>query len=287
MRIEQSRHLSHVRVVTMTPRLPKLFPLPPGRGIVHAPRPDGLLEGRRVAPSPALAAFIHHFWLVEWRLRSPFRAETLPHPAARITFEESHGKRHAEIVGVPTGRLSKELEGRGRWFGIQFRPVMFQPLLRAPMVGLTDRAVTVEEVFGPSAAAWERAIHGETTLIGKMAHAEAFLLPLLRPTRSSLVGLRDLVERMASDRTLLRVEDAADALSTDSRGLQRRFRRFVGVSPKWVIRRYRLHEALEQLKAKSPPKLADLAASLGYADQAHFARELNAAVGRTPGSFMR
>jgi AraC-like DNA-binding protein len=59
------------------------------------------------------------------------------------------------------------------------------------------------------------------------------------------------------------------------------------VSPKWILRRYRLHEAAEQLKGKRPPLLAALAASLGYADQSHFARDFRAVVGQTPRSFAR
>ncbi len=92
---------------------------------------------------------------------------------------------------------------------------------------------------------------------------------------------------MAVDRALLRVEDVADAMGIDVRALQRRFRRYVGVTPKWVIQRYRLHEAAEQLRSEYPPALAALAAELGYADQAHFAREFKAAVGRTPGELAR
>jgi AraC-like DNA-binding protein len=69
------------------------------------------------------------------------------------------------------------------------------------------------------------------------------------------------------------------------RSLQRLFRKYVGVSPKWVIRRYRLHEAAERLKGSRPPPLAELATSLGYADQAHFAREFKQVTGRTARSF--
>jgi AraC-like DNA-binding protein len=61
----------------------------------------------------------------------------------------------------------------------------------------------------------------------------------------------------------------------------------VGVSPKWVIRRYRLQEAAEQLKGRRPPTLAALAASLGYADQPHFARDFKLTVGQTPRAFAR
>jgi AraC-like DNA-binding protein len=69
------------------------------------------------------------------------------------------------------------------------------------------------------------------------------------------------------------------------RALQRCFRTYVGLSPKAVIRRYRLHEEAAQLGGPNPPTLAALAASLGYADQAHFGRDFKRTVGETPRSF--
>lgn len=54
-----------------------------------------------------------------------------------------------------------------------------------------------------------------------------------------------------------------------------------------VIGRYRLHEAAARLKSDAPPSLGDLAASLGYADQSHFARDFRSVVGRTPRDFAR
>jgi AraC-like DNA-binding protein len=115
--------------------------------------------------------------------------------------------------------------------------------------------------------------------------AEAFLAPRLQPLGRDAATTRDITERMMRDPSLLRSRDAATALDVDVRSLQRRFRHYVGVGPKWVIRRYRLHEAAERLKADSPPPLADLAASLGYADQAHFARDFKRVVGQTPRAF--
>jgi AraC-like DNA-binding protein len=76
-------------------------------------------------------------------------------------------------------------------------------------------------------------------------------------------------------------------LGCDLRTLQRRFRHYVGVSPKWVIQRYRMHEVAEELKSPTPPALAELAARLGYFDQAHFARAFKATVGESPRAFAR
>jgi transcriptional regulator GlxA family with amidase domain len=56
-----------------------------------------------------------------------------------------------------------------------------------------------------------------------------------------------MVYDVAEDRTILKVEDLVERYCMNKRTLQRLFAKYVGVGPKWVIQRYRLHEAAEQL----------------------------------------
>jgi AraC-like DNA-binding protein len=70
--------------------------------------------------------------------------------------------------------------------------------------------------------------------------------------------------------------------ATSPRRLQRLFAEYVGVGPKWVIRRYRLHEITERLATGTPIDWARLAAELGYADQSHLSRDFTEIVGETP-----
>ena len=205
-------------------------PSPP-RGILRAPRPDGLLDGRRILPSTALASHVHHFWHVRWSLRSPFTAETLPHPSMQIMAVHASGRSRAELLGVPTGRLTRTLAGEGQVFGIAFRPAMFQPLLQGSMARFTDRIVPLARALGPTAKEWTRALHAARDTDAKIALAEAFLAGLLPPVGQPLARLRDLVERVATDRSLVRVEDLCGLAGLDARGLQRAFRTYVGVSP--------------------------------------------------------
>jgi AraC-like DNA-binding protein len=67
--------------------------------------------------------------------------------------------------------------------------------------------------------------------------------------------------------------------------MQRLFADYVGVSPKWVILRYRIHEALE--RAESEVEWARLAADLGYSDQAHLVRDFTQTVGVSPTAYAR
>ncbi|MBM0256333.1 AraC family transcriptional regulator [Micromonospora sp. 4G55] len=95
-----------------------------------------------------------------------------------------------------------------------------------------------------------------------------------------------LAEAIRTDRGVLRVDDLARRHGTSTRRLQRLFLDHVGVGPKWVIRRYRLQEAIERA-AEGPPDWSALAADLGYSDQAHLVRDFTAVTGVSPTAYVR
>ena len=90
-----------------------------------------------------------------------------------------------------------------------------------------------------------------------------------------------------TDRSLRRLGDLAARSGIGARTLQRLFTEYVGISPTWVLRRYRLLEAAEAVRAGERVVWSDVASALGYADQAHLVREFRAALGRTPEAYAK
>jgi transcriptional regulator GlxA family with amidase domain len=94
------------------------------------------------------------------------------------------------------------------------------------------------------------------------------------------------VARLAeTDREVRLLSDLCSAAGLGQRTLQRMFLQNAGVSPTWVIRRYRLLEAAEAVREGAPVSWAEVAASLGYADQSHLTRDFRAAIGQTPAAY--
>jgi len=93
--------------------------------------------------------------------------------------------------------------------------------------------------------------------------------------------------RISDDRSITRVDQLVREFHTGVRQLQRVFSEYVGVSPKWVLQRYRLLDAAERVAAGTRIHWADLALELGYADQAHFIRDFKKLVGRSPAAYAR
>src|SRR5262249_24211983 len=149
--------------------------------------------------------------------------------------------RPATVTGVAPVPVHRVLEGRGGVLGVAFRPGCFRPWLGRSVSTLTGRGV-------PSLFPWLPTSAVVPTVAGVEALLRAHLPARARPAEA----LADLVERIAADPALTRVDSAAAAFATSVRHLQRLFADYVGVGPKWVIRRYRLREITERLCAQQP-----------------------------------
>jgi AraC-like DNA-binding protein len=262
-----------------------------GRGVL---RPDLAATRFRLAryqPSDPLAPFVEYYWIPRWDLRGePPHAQTiLPHPNVHLVFEASG----AGIFGVDRRLFTRSLSGLGLAFGVRFLAGCFRPFWQAPISQLTDRVVPAARLFGPQAEKTRQAImrvsagsadaaDSEEADAWMIGYAEA-LLCSVRPEQDPVAEqVAALVSRITADPGLRRVDQLAAASGMTARSLQRLFADYVGVSPKWVMRRARLHEAAERADSGEPVDWASLAADLGYADQAHLTRDFTATIGISP-----
>jgi len=257
------------------------------RGVLVPRFDQGRFSHDRQAPCAALAELVEHYWHVAWDMRgNPAQTqETLPHPNVHLVVEpDAEG-----IYGVYTARYTRLLAGQGFAFGIKFRPGGFQPFLGAPLATIADSRLAPEAVFGAAGPDYARQVRSCADAPARFAAAEAFLLAHLPrlAIHADVARANALVAAIATDTGMLTVDALAEQSGLNKRSLQRLFQHYVGVSPKWVIKRYRMHEAVAQLQAGMPVKLAQLALNLGYFDQAHFINEFTALVGKPPGEYLR
>lgn len=257
----------------------------PPRGIVRRGPLPGTSRHVRHAPVDALRAWIEHFWFISWDLGDapPYAAATLQHPSVHLVFEDVGSR----IVGVMTKRFETVLRGRGRVFGVKFRPGGFRPWLGRAVATITDRRIAPVDVFGSAIARLDAAIAAASDELAMIGHATSFLLARTPSPDANVARVAAIAASIMADRAITRVEHLVAATGLDLRALQRLFREYVGASPKWVINRYRLHEALEQIAAGGAIDWAALALDLGYFDQAHFIRDFRALVGVSPGAYVR
>ena len=257
------------------------------RGVLHALDP-GLFTHHRETPPPALAHWVEHFWRVRWNLEGlpPRKQETLPHPNVHIVVEQGSAQAH----GIHTRRWTRMLEGRSAAFGIKFRPGAFRPFLRGAVSRLTDTSVPIETLFGAQARELNGVIDCDDSAAGDARAVELashFLLAHLPGADPNALHAGHIVDSVVDDRELHGADALAERFNMSLRALQRLFNEYVGIGPRWVINRYRIHEAIARVQAGESVSWASLAQELGYFDQAHFISDFRRLVGKTPADYGR
>jgi AraC-like DNA-binding protein len=242
----------------------------------------------RYAPSPALADVVRRYWMPVWSLPDGRASvqRVLQYPVCLTVVSHEY----ALLVGPSSGLSTQELTGSGWALGTMFQPAAGRALVGGPVEGLTDRRVPLGDTgLGADLE------HGIREAIGDdpddparreaaVAAVERTLSELLPVDEEGLL-VNAIVEYVEGDPRVQRVGQLCEKFAITERSLQRLTARRIGLSPKWLIQRRRLHEAAERLRAVERPDLARVAAELGYSDQAHFGRDFRAVTGLTPGEF--
>ncbi|MDN5724909.1 MAG: helix-turn-helix domain-containing protein [Propionibacteriales bacterium] len=248
----------------------------------------------RHAPSPALRELIRRYWIPVWDTDTPTTQQVLQYPVCLLVISDSY----ARLVGPARGISIKELSGRGWAFGVMLQPAAGTMLLASqesapgapsvqgvvdshlelsalPAVGELVPEITRIMISDPhSAEGHDRAIQAVERTLGALG----------RPDAEGLL-INDIVEWVEDDPDVQRVWQITERFGVSERTLQRLLLRRIGLTPKWLIARRRLHEVSERLQRGDGVRLADVAADLGYTDQAHLSRDFRTVTGMTPRAF--
>ncbi|SDS29000.1 AraC-type DNA-binding protein [Friedmanniella luteola] len=266
----------------------------PVRGLVRRAASTDAFRTARFPPGPALAPWVDYLWTVDWDLgdAAPVESRVISFPALHLTAESGtpgevrHGQAMPATLlhGAVSRVFQVRLSGAGWVVGARFHPDGAHPWTRTDAAALRDRAVPASTLPGPLPAD----LHTDLAGLPPDARARAFAAALA-PHRPDEPGedpaLTALVRRIEADAGLVRVEQLVELAGCSVRTLQRRFRRHLGVSPKWVLARFRLQEAALALEQEPEPDLADLAVRLGWYDQAHLTNDLRRMLGETPARY--
>ena len=237
-------------------------------------------------PDPELAPWVDRHWIVRWELPAgePFTQAILPSPCVNLSSEPGL----IAVYGIPLDRSLHTIEGTGMVVGTKFLPGGFAPFSSVPASLLNDRIVDPSEPLGPAGgelkARLER-LAGDAD--GHIAAVEEFLLERRPEPDPRYALVRESAGDMLTVPPATTVAEIAARQGVSARTLQRAFNDYVGVSPKWVLKRYRMHAAADRIASGEGDDLAGLAADLGYFDQAHFTGDFRAQIGRPPAEYAR
>ena len=257
----------------------------PARGVLRQTKADLVAKHNRFFANEKLDFFIEHYWTVSWDLtnQKPYLAETLPYPSIHIVFEKDNSK----IFGVTKGRFSTLLQGKGSVFGIKFRPGGFYPFFKKSVSILTDKKLPLSILSNEEILNLENQIFNLEEETSRVELVETWLEKILTKPDPKIPFLNGIIDKIKEDRGIHSVDQIVKLTSMNLRSLQRLFREYVGVSPKWVIQRFRIQEVAERIEKEKTIHYAEMALDLGYYDQAHFIRDFKKTIGLSPEEYLK
>ncbi|PJZ53592.1 AraC family transcriptional regulator [Leptospira adleri] len=256
------------------------------RGVLKSDKDtSNLIHARYLPGSSKLEFYIEHHWTVEWDLRNkePQLAETLPHPSVHLVIE----KENSRIQGIIEGKFSYLLKDSGKVWGVKFKPGAFYPFFQKPVRSIRNRSIPIDSVFPVDTIRLENSILSARNDQDRLEIMERILLQNLPEPDENVLWIQETIDSIFQNPDVHKVDDLANRLRIHKRTLQRQFNRYVGVTPKWVIQRYRLHEAAERLENGRDVDVIRLALDLGYFDQSHFIKDFKTIVGKSPEQYYK
>lgn len=244
----------------------------------------------RYAPSEHLTDLVQRYWIPVWSLTAPSTQSTLQHPVCLVVVSNAYER----LYGVARGRSSVTLEGDGWAVGVMLTPAAGRLLWGRSVADLTDRWVDLGEVPALDSSTLVAEIRGAMALDPQAPESHLAAIAAMEQRLTTYVpvdeqGLlvNEIVAWLVERPEVTRVAEVAEQFGLGERSLQRLTEQRLGLSPKWLIQRRRLHDAVLAMKTGPATTLADVAAQLGYADQAHFIHDFRTVTGMTPGDFLR
>ena len=251
-------------------------------GVLHQKESQQFYSLRRYYPKFELTDFIDQFWLVDWNLpaNKTHTQRNLPDPNFHLVISNDSVK----VVGPVTKVYNYMMSGKDRIIGVKFSLGALQHVLSLPLVEYVDKEIDASKIFG------ERLTEALASLLAIKSDALIceILEKRLTPHKTSVCDSQQSVQKLVSlikdEQSIVKVSQLSERAELSPRMIQRYFRKHIGLSAKWLIRKYRLHRVLERLDA-GEVNILDVSMELEYTDQSHLIRDFKQIIGVTPNGY--
>ncbi|MCV7176208.1 AraC family transcriptional regulator [Mycolicibacterium sphagni] len=247
-------------------------------------------------PGPPLSQHIGYIGYWQHDGGAPHHSTALPRGAVTIVIDLS-GREQMEfgavgatpiqvpsaiVTGAGTTSYVTRIDPGQTVMTVHFRPAGARAFFGMPLSELQDRCVGIDDIWGGQVRSLRAQLTETTSAAGRLAVLERFLLDRMEIHDGRL---HELLARLDTDPSTT-VAEVCALTGLAPKRLTALFGSQVGLTPKAYLRVRRLQSALLRLEAATHSG-ADIAADLGYFDQAHFVRDFRSFTAITPSQYPR
>ena len=248
---------------------------------------------KRILPPAQLNHIIECYWIAENSDPTPTVHKIIPDGFTELIFHygapylirlrnswELQG--NSLLAGQITRFFYLKNTGVTRVIGVKFKPSALTTLFNIPMQIFTDKVVNLSAIPQMPAALMQKKINPAIGHEAIVAAFNQYFLTLDTRFKNSVID--QAIEIIFRQNGMLSVLDLASTLYVTERQLQRLFKHFVGLSPKYYCRIIRFNYIFQCLQ-KDHSTWSDILYQAGYYDQSHFIRNFKAFTGEEPSAY--
>ncbi len=251
---------------------------------------------RYFPPDNDLAELISTFYIADMRVAHFDELERADRPQFRLRLNDSPGEYHfagglvcqawgATIIGPTSAPVRAISHGPVHVAGMGLMPGGWATLMGPEADKYTDRALPAHEVFGDWIYDVAKAIANATSDTARLAMLQELAREMMRRGDPAPLWFTRTVDQWLTANLSPEIEDLVAATGMSARSVERLTKRFYGVSPKMLARKYRALRAASALARGV--KLDDAALAEAFYDQSHLIREVKQFAGVTPGQLAK
>lgn len=243
--------------------------------------------------SPILSSIVKHYLIIERNDHAFYRFFSDGNPGIVFRLGNpmymSNAPDRVQPSSFVYGQLSNYLNLQAdsiKMLIVVLHPTAIPGLFGIPASEIKDKIVALEELIGSKRQLIEEQANGEN-LAETINHLEHFLLKQRTSLKPSESFVNKLSEYISSTAGNISVSQLTQAFSISERQLERKFKEYVGISPKCFADTLRLQGFLKHLRKYHVNKnLGQLGYEFGYYDQAHLNTRFKQKTGLTPSQYL-
>lgn len=252
------------------------------------------MEYREITPPPHLKSVIRFFWTLKVKMASSGAAEfrIIADGCPGIIFQQAEIKfveKGERLNWLPKLFLYGPTTKFGQLFsssktqimGMSFYPYALKTIFGFDANELKDKMIDVD-LIQPHFSGQLGYVNQETDWIELLS---SFVAEQMEQNRMTDWFILDSVGQINETRGNISIHNLYRDLKISERQFQRRFKRYVGITPKLFSRIVRFQSALNQIHHNNYQQLSDVAFDNGYTDQSHFNRDFKEFAGLSPSSY--
>tara|TARA_R110000868_G_scaffold304437_9_gene565117 strand:+ start:27237 stop:28052 length:816 start_codon:yes stop_codon:yes gene_type:complete len=202
------------------------------------------------------------------------------------SFERSSNEKKIKIRSHLTGLKTKPQQVKvvGKpLLSIRFKPHGIYPFINENVIDTVNESINAELLFGKRIIQIQEQITSKNSEFEKVQLLEEFFsVRLLELNKKSDPFFNYLLQKINHSKGQTHLRKISKELQVSQKTIQRKFLKYMGITPKKYSRLVRLIEVLKYHEKQSSLNFSNQLYNFGYFDQMHFLKEVKDFTGKTP-----